>query len=363
MAVSEKHKVIITSPSLDPRDNVSGVSSVTRFIIDNNKSVEYIHFLLGKKDTESSSIFSRLFRLLGRYREWKKLLRASGDVTVHFNFPMDGKSIIRDFRFLKYVHKRKQKLVVHIHGGQYLNEPLKSKFLSYLLKRVFSLPAKFVVLSSREKDFLVEQFSPRDVYVLPNCVEMPSAESFVPKSFTDDMPLNLVYLGRIEERKGIGEMLSACKLLKGRNIPFVLNFAGVEYGREKYVDTFREALGDSFRYHGIVSGQSKASLLEACDVFLLPSWFEGLPMSLIECMGYGMIPVVTPVGSIPSAVEDGVNGIMVPVKDVQAIANAIEAIHRDRKRAAVLASNARETAVRMFDASQYVEKLNEIYGF
>ena len=46
-------KVIITSPSLDPAQNIGGISSVTQFIIQNNKSADYIHFELGKKDNES----------------------------------------------------------------------------------------------------------------------------------------------------------------------------------------------------------------------------------------------------------------------------------------------------------------------
>ncbi len=45
-------KYIIVSPSLDPTQNVSGISAVTQFIIENNKSIKYIHFELGKKDNE-----------------------------------------------------------------------------------------------------------------------------------------------------------------------------------------------------------------------------------------------------------------------------------------------------------------------
>ena len=56
-------KAIINSPSLDPKVNVSGISSITQFIISNNKEVDYIHFEVGKRDAESGGTLNRLRRI------------------------------------------------------------------------------------------------------------------------------------------------------------------------------------------------------------------------------------------------------------------------------------------------------------
>lgn len=66
-------KVIITSPSLNPKENVSGVSSVARFIIDNNPNYKYLHFELGKKDKEKGG-WHRITKLIGSFLNGQNLL-------------------------------------------------------------------------------------------------------------------------------------------------------------------------------------------------------------------------------------------------------------------------------------------------
>lgn len=88
-------KVIITSPSLNPTENVSGVSSVVRFIIDNNPNCKYLHFKLGKKDKEKGG-WHRITKLIGSFFNWTKFINTYSDALIHYNFPLDAKSIIRD---------------------------------------------------------------------------------------------------------------------------------------------------------------------------------------------------------------------------------------------------------------------------
>jgi glycosyltransferase involved in cell wall biosynthesis len=65
-------------------------------------------------------------------------------------------------------------------------------------------------------------------------------------------------------------------------------------------------------------------LLASSHAFVLPSHTEGLPMSLLEAMAWGLAPICTPVGSIPEYVVDGANGLVVAPGDVQQLAKAIE---------------------------------------
>ena len=69
-------KVLIVAPSLNLGNNVSGVSAVTRFILDNNKDCRYQHFLQGRSDDERGTA-NRICRILSNYREWKRLLKKS----------------------------------------------------------------------------------------------------------------------------------------------------------------------------------------------------------------------------------------------------------------------------------------------
>lgn len=108
--------IINTAPSLDPMQNVSDVYSVVRLIIDNNPNYKYLHFELGKKDKEKGG-WHRIAKLIGSFFKWTKFIDTHSDASIHYIFPLDAKSIIRDVPFMYYVLHKKHKLVVHIHGG------------------------------------------------------------------------------------------------------------------------------------------------------------------------------------------------------------------------------------------------------
>ena len=93
----------------------------------------------------------------------------------------------------------------------------------------------------------------------------------------------------------------------------------------------------------------------------MPTYFEGLPMSLLECMSYGIVPVITPVGSIPEVVVDGNNGMFIKVKDTDSIVEAIRKINSDRNLLNRLSVNARNTIFSKFSTLQYISQLNHIY--
>ena len=435
------HKnIIITAPSLDPTQNVSGVSTVVQFIIENNSDREYRHFQIGKTDRESGGILQRLWRIWKCYGEWTKLIHNSQftihNSVIHYSFPLSAPSILRDPWFMHYALKKGMRMVVHVHGGLFLTAPRIPFLLERILKWVFSWDVPFIVLSEGEKVILKKRFGAKRVEVLPNCPDAPRGNetqseiatirgcattihehgslrygagaydngsnnkdnrdnkdninplnplnslnlelfNFEPASVTSDLNLEptceasalnqrraliLGYLGRIEPNKGMTELLAAMKKLKAEGIRFKARFAGKEQTEGEYLPKFKEALGDDFEYCGLVSGESKREFLNSLDVFVMPTYFEGLPMSLLETMGYGVVPVVTQVGSIPTVVKDGENGLFVKVKDVESICKALKKLDDDRSMLAKMSVEARRTIQENFSVTKYVERLNEIYA-
>lgn len=348
--------VIIVSPNLDLSVSLGGVSAVSSFIVNNNKDCNYIHFELGKRDSEPGGL-KRLLDLWNSLNAWKYLLHYHPNAVIHYNFPLSPEAIIRDFFFMKEARKQRRKMIVHIHGGLYMNSSHIPIVLSKVLKHIFHWDVPFIVLSEREKEVLSHRFSPKSVYVLPNCVEL--GENFV-KTNTSHVP-TIGYLGRITEAKGMNELLEACKALKGKDIPYKLKIAGAEDKNRPYIDTFKQELGSDFEYVGIISGQVKKEFLKSIDIFVLPSYFEGLPVSLLESMSYGAVPVVTPVGSIPEVVKDGINGLLIEDHDANSIVNAIVRLQKEDLLRAEMSKAARTTIEEQFNPSQYLKKLNELY--
>lgn len=435
-------KVIITAPSLDPTQNVSGVSSVAQFIIDNNTQCEYHHFQLGKSDKEKG-LWNRISRIFKSYREWKEKLSSNPDALIHYSFPLSAPSILRDPVFMYYAYRKMRGtrgskgargssgssgsrslrgssgsrssrgssgsrslrglrgMVVHVHGGLFLTAPKIPFVLNKILKWVFSWDVPFIVLSEGEKKTLQERFGAKRVYVLPNCPSLPCGLPQTTQIGTDNSTLVMGYLGRIEPNKGMTELLEACKILKKNGVRFLLRFAGKEQMEGEYLPRYEELNEDVcsrglsgskdsekwFEYVGLVSGETKDAFLRSLDVFVMPTYFEGLPVSLLECMGYGAVPVVTPVGSIPDVVKaltsrpsltlpaqggektlsdspcsGRENGVFVKVRDVESIVDAVTMLYNDRGLLQKLSCNARKTISENFSAEKYVEKLNEVYA-
>ena len=353
--------VIIVSPSLDPTKNVSGLSAVTRFIIANNPHHNYIHFELGRKDGEKGGIY-RVSSIIRRFKEWKHLLKNYPDAIVHYNFPLEKPSIIRDTPFMNAALKNGNKMVIHIHGGVYLTSKSIPFPFRQILKHVFSWKVPFITLSETETETLRKRFHPKHVVSLPNCIDLKDAQTFERKYKDDSTPLTLGYLGRIAKTKGMDYLLQACSILKERHIPFCLKLAGVEEIEGQYLPQFSKVLGNQFVYSGIVSGESKNSFLRSLDVLAMATFFEGLPMSLLECMSYGAVPVITSVGSIPTVVTDHQNGLFIKTEDAESIVDAITYLHTNRDKLKLMSSAARNDIFEHFTTDSYIDKLNNIYS-
>ena len=353
-------RIIITSPSLDPTKNVSGLSSVTRFIIENNPHQDYLHFELGRKDGEKGGIH-RVNSVIRRFKDWKRLLKTYPDALVHYNFPLDKLGIARDTPFMRAVLKNGNKMVVHIHGGVYLTSESIPFPFRQVLEYVFSWNVPFITLSETETEILRNRFHAKHVVSLPNCVDLQDSRTYDRKYKDTSTPLTLGYLGRITKTKGMDYLLQACCMLKESQIPFCLKIAGAEELEGQYLPQFSNQLGNMFVYAGIVSGESKKAFQQSLDVLAMPTFFEGLPISLLECMSYGAVPVITPVGSIPTVVTEGRNGMLVKVKDAQSIVDAIAYLHTHRDRLEQMSKLARNYIYEHFDSDSYIDKLNNIY--
>jgi len=370
---------------------------VTNFIIDHNRECEYVHFLQGRSDGESG-VLNRVVRIWKNYRKWKDSLRftvyslqnknvngnvngdglqftvdslQNGKVIIHYNYPLDTPSIVRDYFFMRAARRKGIPMVIHIHGGLYLFKERKPFFIKWILDRVFSWDNPFIVLSEKEREEIQRQYGTKNVTVLPNCVEIPSLNGNdnvnVNDNGNDNVKVNgkglhILYLGRIEPNKGMDYLFEAMRMLNEKGQDVTLHFAGIEQGKNGYIGRFQELLRDHFVYEGVVSGGKKTELLRRCQIFVLPSLYEGLPISLLETMAYGMVPVVTDVGSIGEYVKDGMNGLMIGIRDAVSIVNALERLVADKKLMMELSKAARQTIVTRLQPEKYVKRLNEIYA-
>lgn len=160
-------------------------------------------------------------------------------------------------------------------------------------------------------------------------------------------------------RKGVEYLVQALELLP-EDVPAHLLLVGRMRGRALDRAIARSPARDRIHRPGF-RGDAPA-ISAACDVFCLPSVKrEGLPRSVIEAMAYRVPPIVTNSGGSPELVEDGRSGLVVPVRDARAIADAIERLYRDPEYRRRLAEGARARIAADFRNEDTVEAMLALY--
>lgn len=353
--------ILITAPALDTKNNVSGVSSVANFIISNNTQYQYRHFELGRKDDEKRNI-AWVLRLLKTYCKWAGIAVAGKIKLVHFNFALSKPSVIRDAPLVLFAKLVRRKVIIHLHGGEYLFSKQPHGWMKWLLKRVFSGKTPVIVLSEAEAPVVKEKYGAKNIVVLPNCVDLKEAEAFT-RNYNSAEILKLLFIGRISKTKGLDFIYEALDKLRKKNIPFVFTMAGAGPEEKEYVQQFANLLGGQFEFKGVVSGDTKTALFKNSDVFLLPSHFEGLPMSLLESMSFGLVPVVTAVGSIPTVVKHENTGMITALDTNTAaiVADYVEKLVHDPQLVQAISKNAKECIFKNYNPAVYISTLNKIY--
>jgi len=189
-------------------------------------------------------------------------------------------------------------------------------------------------------------------YGVPMC---PEAELPV-RDFT--RPLRILYLGRLaQEQKRVRLFPEILRQVSENGMPFLWTIAGEGEERGFLEMNMKTGSPDqTVSFAGSVSYAEVPAMLKQHDVYLLASDYEGLPLSLLEAMGHGLVPVVS---DLESGIRDVVNktaGLLVPVDDVAGYARAIIHLHEHREELAVKSAAARARVQQEFSVGAMTDR-------
>jgi glycosyltransferase involved in cell wall biosynthesis len=357
MMRKEKLHILITAPSFDQEKNISGISSVVQMIIKHNDKHIYHHYVLGKPDNKNFLI--QILLLLQRLLLFPFALRKNHIDVVHQNFPFDPKGILREFVINQWCRLFRIPVVLHIHGGIFLMNKTNNKLYLFFSEKILKDSRAVIVLSNKEKESLSRNYQYPYAYILENCIDT-SLYAGLKKGKQFSTP-TFLFMGRIHESKGLNDLLQAFHLLKADGLDFGLILCGDGPLRKSIVPQFESISKNRFEYLGVVSGRDKLDAIRRADYFLLPSWFEGLPLSLLETMAAGLVPVVTNVGSINSFVKNGENGIFVAQRNPMDLYQKMKKLILNPDLYEDLSVNAKNVITERCDIKNYIFQLNFIY--
>lgn len=252
-----------------------------------------------------------------------KLLLCKGIKIVHIHTASNN-SFRRSAMFISLAKFFKRKVVIHIHGGGF--KEYYEKNTSFVHKNLLKCDT-IIALTEYWKEFF-EGLGFENVIVVPNIVDSPTIQ----ERKCNDGKKHILYLGLITKAKGIFDLIDTIyehkEDLKG-NIVLHVGGNGETETLKKKIGNY--SLQNIVIFEGWVSGEKKVQLLNNADVFILPSYTEGLPISILEAMSYSLPVISTPVGGIPEVVRDGENGFLIKPGDKDALFNAIVRLTNDEE--------------------------------
>jgi len=347
-----KPVILVISPSLNV---MGGISTVLKNVYKTKLRCKY-EFVFIASHIDGTKAKKLVIAIVGLVRVWIALRHRKIDVVyVHGS---DIISCLRKFFFIKLAQFYRRKVVYHLHGASLLEQY--SKMPYFIKSKVISVfeSADIVICLSSSWSNHIARIAPRaNIEVIPNGVALPAFSA----SERPSSRLSLLFLGLIGHRKGVFDLLKAFeKLVKG-NFNCVLLIGG--NGDIGSLHEAAERLGISryVHYLGWITGSKKEEILRISDIFVLPSYGEGMPMSILEAMSYGIPVVSTPVGGIPEVVEDGKTGLLVPPGNVDRLAEALKYLIENEDIRSEFGRAARKKVEAKFTIEKMTERLDQLF--
>lgn len=239
---------------------------------------------------------------------------------------------------------RRRPVAVVVHGSDPVLEKLPENFLQrFLHPRIMGGIDKVVLVGNRLHDYSKRVgYSAEHTVVVPNGFRMPDYLSQGAESY--DGVLRLSSVARLIELKGIDDVLRALSLIDSEHPGFEWAYDifgdGPDRGR---LEKLCAHLGLSHRvtFHGSVSHQEVMEGLQRSSIFVLPSWNEAFGLVYLEAMAAGNAVVGCRANGAEDILEDGIDGCLVPPRDVKTLAGVLERLISNTSLRASLAVSAR----------------------
>lgn len=279
---------------------------------------------------EANSFVKRGWFVWSYVALWWRMLTDKEAKIVHIHTAADG-SFWRKEKIVNLAKKMRRKVVLHIHASRFKDfyAEASSEKKQWIVETLKKADVLICLAESWREWFEGVGVVPEKIVVLHNITSFPHIVGQKVKvqkldnlssknnqlTITDvklNRPVRFLFMGEIGQRKGVFDIIRGLSAHKDELAGKMELRIGGNKNEEQLIKAIKDGgLQDYVKFEGWVSGDKKIELLNWADVYILPSFNEGLPISILEAMSYSMPIVSTPVGGIPEVVETNVNGMIV----------------------------------------------------
>lgn len=307
---------------------------------------------------QGHSIVDKYVQTFKDYLWWTQMRIQKGYDLIHAHHPIAGlvmKRLFPETPVIITLHSSYETELM-LNGKICENGP-EQAFLTSLYRELEATLDLILTVSNSFKKYLSKYVKePDKIEVIPNGFD----ENRFRPSFHENQVPQLITVCRLVPAKGLDILLEACAELKRRGLPFVLHIIGDGPIRKELeqmasdLNIYHETIYYGYMLH-------PEEFMPFFDIFVLPSRAESFGSVFAEAALCRLALVGTEVGGIAEQIDNGRNGLLVPVNDVQALADALEKLMGDSDLRNRLAQAAREEAENTFSLNRVIEQLTGVY--
>ena len=256
-------------------------------------------------------------------------------------------------------------VIVNIIGSDINIFPFKNHKTYKMTQNVLN-SANAVISVSRDLKKKAKKIAGKEINikVIHNGVD---TQLFKPQNKQSQYSLNngnkvILFVGRIEKNKGVFDLIKAISLLRNKKkiILFLIGELREKDNLQKYIKMY--SLEGKVIYLGTVPHKKVAEFMNNSDLFVLPSYNEGVPNVILEAMSCGKPVISTNVGGIPEVISHGINGLLIEPRNIEQLADSILKVLCDKSLARKMGERARLTVCNKFSWEQNAKKNLELYN-
>lgn len=315
--------------------------------------VKVVRISARKKNWTYHNVFELFSFLRSANRHMKKLLitHHPDHILAHFSLPAGAVArniwLTCNFPYSVVLHGSDVPGYQNHRFG--LLYPLTRKWI----RSVWKNAAHVIAVSHSLKQLALASWPNGSIDAIPNGVDFSRFQSLGKRArqVSSDWK-NVVVIAQLIERKGIQHLLSALSRMQTSDLGNMrLNIYGTGPYESRLKSMTRELKLDTWvTFHGLAPYESIPDILADADLFVLPTLQEAMPLTLMEAMASGCPIISTDAGGIPSIVENGKEGLLVPIANAEKLKDAVLELLNSPDRAKQLGAAAKERA-RSFDWS------------
>jgi glycosyltransferase involved in cell wall biosynthesis len=357
----KKNILFVGSFKKQGKDGTVGGQMFACNLLVNSDISDYVNWILidtTAKTNQKRHFLTRLIPAFGRLTKSCYHMFFS-KVDIVMVFASSGFSFLEKGLVIKIGRFLNKKTIIAPRSGFLIEDIKEIKGFKDKVRKILNKSDYIICQGTLWKEFFKNEFSLVDekLEIINNWI---AVDEYYPIKKTVNSPVRILFLGWVTKNKGIYDLVNAIKEIRDKN--FIVEIAG--NGDEfKNLESLLEKEGLSKKVHLLnwVYGEQKKLLLNRADIFVLPSYREGMPNSLIEAMASHTAIIATRVGGIPDLIRSKINGILVSPGDIDALKNAILYYLEDEERIIKFGERALEHVRENNSVDVAVEKFSKLF--